>query len=103
MVRKCAKASEPFHHPKPQGLHHSIKLTIKTMILETKENGILKMFNTHTKAVREEILITRRINLKGPVTRLGNIVNLGYNETIECGTNESAVLLLTDIATILNQ
>lgn len=73
------------------------------MKLEISLYGIVEMFNTNTKTNRDEIHIHKRISLTGPINRIGDYVNLGYNETIQCDSEKSAIELVRMIANFLNR
>jgi hypothetical protein len=72
------------------------------MELIKNTNGIIDIFNSHTKTKREEIILHKTVVLNGTISRTGNIVDLGYNETIVCDTEETAKTIIREICSFLN-
>jgi hypothetical protein len=72
------------------------------MELIKNTNGIIDIFNSHTKTKREEIILHKTVALNGTISRTGNEVHLGYNETIVCDTEESAKAIIREICSFLN-
>jgi len=64
--------------------------------------NIVMMKNTHTGTQREDMYLHRRINLKGPISRNGTMINIGYNEEIHCDTEDHALNLFFRIGKFLN-
>jgi hypothetical protein len=72
------------------------------MELIKNTNGIIDIFNSHTKTKREEIILRKNVALNGTISRNGNKVELGYNETIICDTEETAKTIIREICNFLN-
>lgn len=73
------------------------------MKLTTGKDGVVKMKNSHTSNVWDSMFIHRNLNLTGPITTVGNVINLGYNERIECDSADTANSLAMKIMDDLNR
>ena len=65
-------------------------------------HNIVVMKNAHTGARYEDIYLHKRINLEGPITKVGTMIKLGYNEEIHCDTEGHALTLFFKIGNFLN-